>query len=350
MASLTQMEPKQQTECIIVCRGHVRSTQKGVSVVAQVFVPATTATGGKSKGGSVCTFGVNVLPLDDSQFRSVVEENKKQFPTTCQSFDARVRRESDERKKFLVTSARAHVACPLVMDYNAFSDNEWCPGSDDWMQIQSEHIYIQQGISGLCVAEDIGGQRATVVVHGVVGGHGPITLDFGTNQDHCARNFGCEHTRYKIRISDSPCIYYKWTRCCHPWWSGKRQDLNVNGIIRYHMGGVAVETRRRRSELFIIRSRDPGDDVKVEWEMAGEMYLPRFVMAGVVTALESVSQIFMREMLVIRPCPKSLRQPLLMKLETQEAGNPPTSTDVSLTSKDGNPLTLRLSRYGWLGS
>jgi hypothetical protein len=35
--------------------------------------------------------------------------------------------------------------------------------------------------------------------------------------------------------------------------------------------------------------------------MAGEMYLPWFVMAGVVTALESVSQIFMREMLVIRP-------------------------------------------------
>jgi hypothetical protein len=33
-----------------------------------------------------------------------------------------------------------------------------------------------------------------------------------------------------------------------------------------------------------------------------------------------------------------------MKLETLEGGNPPTCADVSLTSEDGNPSTLQLSR------
>jgi hypothetical protein len=33
-----------------------------------------------------------------------------------------------------------------------------------------------------------------------------------------------------------------------------------------------------------------------------------------------------------------------MKLETLKGGNPPMSTDVSLTSEDGNPSTLRLLR------
>jgi hypothetical protein len=78
-----------------------------------------------------------------------------------------------------------------------------------------------------------------------------------------------------------------------------------------------------------------------------------------VTVLESVSRIFVRGMLVVQPwlvlrdlhwcedlenSPKSPRPPLPMKLETLKGGNPPTSTDVSLTSEDGNPLMLRLSR------
>ncbi|KAJ6545926.1 hypothetical protein B0H10DRAFT_1969858 [Mycena sp. CBHHK59/15] len=33
---------------------------------------------------------------------------------------------------------RFAVACPPVMDYDAFSDNAWCSGSDDWMQTQSD--------------------------------------------------------------------------------------------------------------------------------------------------------------------------------------------------------------------